>query len=129
MNHVLAAITAALDWVNAPMNKTVLMVIGSWVWNKHSATINKAIPALTMGASILAGTAQLVMASVAAAFPQAGIHSAAYEAAANGSVWTTVGSAVFGTVVPVLVTVGHHSWLKNILEWLTDGAKLVKKYP
>jgi len=127
VEHVLAAITAALDWVNTPMNKTVLMVIGAWVWNRSSATINKAIPALTMGASILAGAAQLVMASIAAAFPQAGIHSAAYEAAASGSVVSTVGAAVFGTVVPVLVTVGHHSWLKNVLEWLQDGAKLLKR--
>ena len=127
MEHVLAAITAALDWVNAPMNKTVLMVLGSWVWNRHEATINKALPALTMGASILTGAAQLVMASIAAAFPQAGIHSAAYEAAAHGSVVSTVGAAVFGTVVPVLVTIGHHSWLKNLAEWLADGAKLLKR--
>lgn len=128
MEHVLAAITAALDWVNAPMNKTVLMVLGAWVWNRSSATINKALPAVTMGASILSGAAQLLMASIAAAFPQAGIHSAAYEAAASGTVVSTVGTAVFGTVIPVLVTIGHHSWAKNFIEWLSEGAKLLKKH-
>lgn len=128
MDHVLAAITAALDWVNTPVNKTVLMVLGAWVWNRSSATINKALPAVTMGASILSGAAQLIMAAVAAAFPQAGIHSAAYEAVASGTVVSTVGAAVFGTVVPVLVTIGHHSWAKNFIEWLSEGAKLLKKH-
>lgn len=127
MEQVLAAITAALDWVNSPVNKTVLMVIGAWIWNRNSVTINKALPALTMGASILSGAAQLIMAAVSAAFPQAGIHSAAYEMAATHGPVYTMSAMVFGTVLPALVTIGHHSWLKNFAEWLGEGAKFVRR--
>ena len=128
MEAILGYIQTALNWVNDPTHKTILWMIGGWALNRWPAFVNKAIPGVTTAASIILGTAQLIMAAVGAV----GAHPANYTAAVlavagQPSMGTAVLNAVVGTILPVWIANGHYSWLKNLMEWAAMGLPLFRQ--
>ena len=128
MDNVLPAIQAALNWVNDPVHKTVLAMIGGWILNRWPAFINKAIPAVVTAGSILLGVGQLAFAATGAfdAHPANFIAAVAAEAG-KPSVGSAILDAVVGTILPVWVATGHYSWGKNLVQWLALGLPLFVK--
>lgn len=129
MDGITASLASALDFVNLPHIKTLLLMLGGWAWNAHRDTINKAIPALVGAASILATLAQILTSALGAAFPEAGVSPAAYEAVAGkdgGGFWSGAAYILVGTILPPIIAVGAHSWPKNLREWILSGCQLVR---
>lgn len=128
MDQVAVALSKALDFVNLPHVKTMLLMLGGWVWNTHRDTVNKAIPALVGAASILTTLAQVVTSTLGAAFPEAGVSPAAYEAVAGkgSGFWSGAAYILVGTILPPIIAVGAHSWPKNLREWVLSGCQLVR---
>ena len=130
MNQVLAYLQVALNWVNDPLHKSLLFMAGGWALNRWPAFVNKAIPGVTTLASILLGASQLLVAAVSAA--KGGVVGASFTAAViaeagQPSFGGAVVAAVVGTILPVWVSTGHYSWLKNIAQWIVDGMNMVHK--
>ena len=130
MDKVLEYIQLALNWVNDPTHKTLLFMAGGWVLNRWPAFVNKAIPGVTTVASILLGVSQLLVAAVTAAHGgvqgASFVHAVAAEAG-QASLGGAIVAAVIGTILPVWVSTGHYSWLKNVAQWIVAGMELTRK--
>ena len=129
MEQVLAAIQSALNWVNDPTHKTIIAMVGNFILNRWPSFVNKAIPAVSMFVSIGLGAAQLLAAVIGAGF--GGVQGASFIAvvaaeAGKPSTLSLVLDAIAGTAIPIVVSVGAHSWLKNFLQWLAAGRPLLK---
>lgn len=116
-------------WVNDPMNKTILALIGGFVMKRWTDLVNKAIPVVLLAASAL-------VAGLSAAFPGVpGATPALYHGAVAGFFYGaeyqvaglfggSFGTFLAQTLLPVAYSIAMQSGAKNTREWWTLGFKL-----
>lgn len=125
MENVIHWLQVAVEKVNDPMVKSVLLFVGGWIWNRAGNTINKAIPALMLGAQAVTLAVQFVLGLAAGLFPESGVQAATFAAVATEAAGGGVLGFLGKWILPPLIVVGSHSLPKNLMEWLADGAKFV----
>ena len=118
---VFAAATGAdtvqkvLDFLNQPMVKTALLLVGGLVLKQWPQVVNKTIPLTVQILSALIQTLHV-------AFPEAApVQPAAYIAAALSPATGGLVSWLVGSLVPAFLAVGMQSSVKNTAEWSKVG--------
>ena len=121
MEKVAEYLNIALAWLNNPMVKTGMLMVGGWLWKNHSGTVNRAYPMVALVASAML-TASRVLSQL---LENIGTQPAALSAA--GVTGDSLVAVVMSVVVPVVAAVGTHSWWKNVLQWMADGYRIRKQ--
>ncbi len=120
-------ISTVSEWVNSPLNKTVLLVVGGLISAKFTDVVNKFIPIALMLSSTLATGLGAMFPSVAAAEGVTAMYAAVGLGGVHASTvgfFSAFGSAggwLVSSLVPAVLAVGAHSATKNTKQWWQMG--------
>jgi len=130
---LLSWLTTALNAVNNPTFKAFATTIAGAFWKSHPETKNRAFPVVALVVSLALGTTQLVaaLAEIAGFAPAAfsdphALSVAVVAVTGKSSLLWLVGDMLFGSIAPVLVSIGAHSGWKNFVQWAGDGYGLIR---
>lgn len=117
---------AILDWLNNPLNKTVLLFVGGLILKRWPAFVNKAIPiALAVTSALLSALASMFPAIVPTAHAAGG---ALADTVATSTQASAAGAPVIGWLagvfVPVLAAIGTHSGGRALAQWADVGFRV-----
>lgn len=116
------------EWINDPLHKTVLGVVGGFIFANFTDVVNKFIPIALLGLSTLTTTLQALFPSAGAAEVITATYAAMpvvnevhYHAVGFFSSFGKLGGWVVSAVIPVAIAVGTHSSAKNTRQWWGAG--------
>lgn len=111
-------IEQVMAWLAGPFGKVALLAVGGFLLKRWEPFINKAIPSVLMGVSLLM---EVLRAMFPALVPDANAATMFAAVMQEGPMWQRM---LMNTVLPVVFAVGMQSGAKNTAEWWRVGFKM-----